>query len=107
MNFNQLLREFRRQNRLTQGELGDLLGISGKYISRLEHTSEPPGIAVRKRLIYLLTDTNFQFSFKNIDVATSYEIVMCMLNEVADDKRMYIIESFFNTIRLLAIKSQK
>ena len=36
-NFGKILREFRKKNKLTQEEIAEKLGISLKYISRIEN----------------------------------------------------------------------
>jgi DNA-binding XRE family transcriptional regulator len=40
--FGRVLRELRRQRRMTQADLGDMVGLDHSYISHLERSTRPP-----------------------------------------------------------------
>lgn len=53
------MQDLRRQNKLTQKELGHCCGISAQAISRYENGSAEPDIAMMKKIAQLLhTDVN-------------------------------------------------
>ncbi|WP_321330495.1 helix-turn-helix transcriptional regulator [uncultured Ilyobacter sp.] len=57
MEKGKLVKKYRLKNKLTQKELGNLLGISSKYVSNIENLRKP----VPKKMIVFLVD-NFTIS---------------------------------------------
>lgn len=91
-NFGKILREFRIKNNLTQEQLSEELGISLKYISRIENGNN--GIKTQTLIKYMnllgITPNTIYKSFitnkeviKNIDLTEK-------INSLSEDKKDFI-----------------
>ena len=91
-NFGKILREFRIKNNLTQEQLSEKLGISLKYISRIENGNN--GIKTQTLIKYMnllgitpntiykpfLTNTSV---FKNVELSEK-------INSLSNDKKEFV-----------------
>ncbi|MCI8411291.1 MAG: helix-turn-helix transcriptional regulator [Clostridia bacterium] len=91
-NFGKILRDFRIKNKLTQEQLSEELGISLKYISRIENGNN--GIKTQTLIKYMnllgITPNTIYKSFitnkeviKNIDLTEK-------INSLSEDKKDFI-----------------
>lgn len=91
-NFGKVLRDFRIKNNLTQEQLSEKLGISLKYISRIENGNN--GIKTQTLINYMnilgITPNTIYSSFiTNKDAAKIVEISE-KLSSLSDDKKDFI-----------------
>ncbi|MCI8383550.1 MAG: helix-turn-helix transcriptional regulator [Clostridia bacterium] len=92
-NFGKILREFRVKNKLTQEQLSEKLGISLKYISRIENGNN--GVKTQTLINYMNIlginpNTIYASLITNEKVAKNVEISekLCAL---PDDKKDFIV----------------
>ena len=90
--FGKILRDFRVKNGLTQEQLSEKLGISLKYISRIENGNN--GIKTQTLIKYInllgITPNTIYRSFiTNKDVLKNVELSE-KINNLSDDKKEFI-----------------
>ena len=88
-NFGKILREFRKKNKLTQEELAEKLGISLKYISRIENGNN--GVKTQTLIRYMnilgITPNTIYASFiTDEEAAKNVEISEKIVNLPKDKK---------------------
>ena len=88
-NFGKILRAFRKKNKLTQEELAERLGISLKYISRIENGNN--GVKTETLIKYMnilgITPNTIYASFiTNKEAAKNVEISEKIVN-LSNDKK--------------------
>lgn len=91
-NFGKILRDFRIKNKLTQEQLSEKLGISLKYISRIENGNN--GIKTQTLIHYMnilgITPNTIYSSFiTNKEVAKNIEISE-KISSLSDEKKDFI-----------------
>lgn len=91
-NFGKILREFRVKNKLTQEQLSEKLGISLKYISRIENGNN--GVKTQTLINYMnilgITPNTIYASFiTNKEAAKNVEISE-KLASLTDEKKDFI-----------------
>ena len=91
-NFGKILRDFRIKNKLTQEQLSEKLGISLKYISRIENGNN--GVKTQTLINYMnilgITPNTIYASFiTNKDTAKNVEISQ-KLTSLSDEKKDFI-----------------
>lgn len=87
--FGKILREFRRKNKLTQEELAEKLGISLKYISRIENGNN--GVKTQTLINYMnilgiTPNTIFADFITDKEAAKNVEISE-KINKLSDEKK--------------------
>ncbi len=101
-NFGKILRDFRIKNNLTQEQLSEKLGISLKYISRIENGNN--GVKTQTLINYMnilgITPNTIYASFiTNKDAAKDIEISM-KFSSLSDEKKDFI-NSMIDLVRNL------
>ncbi len=91
-NFGKILRDFRIKNNLTQEQLSEKLGISLKYISRIENRNN--GVKTQTLINYMnilgITPNTIYAPFiTNKDAAKDIEISV-KLSSLSDEKKDFI-----------------
>lgn len=91
-NFGKILRDFRVKNKLTQEQLSEKLGISLKYISRIENGNN--GVKTQTLINYMnilgITPNTIYASFiSNIDTMKDIEISE-KISSLSDEKKNFI-----------------
>lgn len=91
-NFGKILRDFRIKNNLTQEQLSEKLGISLKYISRIENVNN--GVKTQTLINYMnilgITPNTIYAPFiTNKDAAKDIEISV-KLSSLSDEKKDFI-----------------
>ena len=91
-NFGKILRDFRIKNNLTQEQLSEKLGISLKYISRIENGNN--GVKTQTLINYMnilgITPNTIYAPFiTNKDAAKDIEISV-KLSSLSDEKKDFI-----------------
>ncbi len=91
-NFGKILRDFRVKNKLTQEQLSEKLGISLKYISRIENGNN--GVKTQTLINYMnilgITPNTIYASFiTNKEAAKNIEISE-KLSSLSDEKKEFI-----------------
>lgn len=91
-NFGKILRDFRVKNKLTQEQLSEKLGISLKYISRIENGNN--GVKTQTLINYMnilgITPNTIYASFiTNKEAAKNVEISE-KLSSLTDEKKEFI-----------------
>jgi transcriptional regulator with XRE-family HTH domain len=91
-NFGKILRDFRLKNKLTQEQLSEKLGISLKYISRIENGNN--GVKTQTLINYMnilgITPNTIYAPFiTNPEVAKDIEISE-KLSTLSDDKKDFL-----------------
>ena len=91
-NFGKILRDFRIQNRLTQEQLSEKLGISLKYISRIENGNN--GIKTQTLIKYMnilgiTPNTIYKNFITNKSVIKNIELSE-KLNSLSDEKKDFL-----------------
>ena len=91
-NFGKILRDFRIKNKLTQEQLSEKLGISLKYISRIENGNN--GVKTQTLINYMnilgITPNTIYAPFiTNQEVVTNIEISQ-KLSSLSDEKKQFI-----------------
>lgn len=91
-NFGKILRDFRLKNKLTQEQLSEKLGISLKYISRIENGNN--GVKTQTLINYMnilgITPNTIYAPFiTNQEVAKNIEISE-KLSSLSDEKKHFI-----------------
>lgn len=91
-NFGKILRDFRIKNKLTQEQLSEKLGISLKYISRIENGNN--GVKTQTLINYMnilgITPNTIYASFiTNQDVIKNIEISE-KISSLSEDKREFL-----------------
>lgn len=91
-NFGRILRDFRVKNKLTQEQLSEKLGISLKYISRIENGNN--GVKTQTLINYMnilgITPNTIYASFiSNIDTIKDIEISE-KISSLSDEKKNFI-----------------
>lgn len=91
-NFGKILREFRIKNKLTQEQLSEKLGISLKYISRIENGNN--GIKTQTLIKYMnilgiTPNTIYSPFITNEDVSKNIEISE-KLSLLSEDKKDFL-----------------
>ncbi len=91
-NFGKILRDFRVKNKLTQEQLSEKLGISLKYISRIENGNN--GVKTQTLINYMnilgITPNTIYSSFiTNKDITKNIEISE-KLSSLSDEKKNFI-----------------
>ena len=100
-NFGKILRDFRVKNKLTQEQLSEELGISLKYISRIENGNN--GVKTQTLIKYMnilgITPNTIYASFiTNPDAAKNIQISE-KINNLSDEKKDFlnsIIDLLYN-----------
>ncbi len=101
-NFGKILRDFRIKNNLTQEQLSEKLGISLKYISRIENGNN--GVKTQTLINYMnilgITPNTIYASFiTNKDAAKEKKISM-KFSSLSDEKKDFI-NSMIDLVRNL------
>ena len=91
-NFGKILRDFRIKNKLTQEQLSEKLGISLKYISRIENGNN--GVKTQTLINYMnilgvTPNTIYSPFITNKEVAKNIEISE-KLSSLSDEKKDFI-----------------
>lgn len=91
-NFGKILRDFRLKNKLTQEQLSEKLGISLKYISRIENGNN--GVKTQTLINYMnilgITPNTIYSSFiTNQEAAKNIEISE-KISSLSDDKKDFL-----------------
>lgn len=91
-NFGKILRDFRIKNKLTQEQLSEKLGISLKYISRIENGNN--GVKTQTLINYMnilgITPNTIYASFiTNQDVIKNIEISE-KISSLSEDKKEFL-----------------
>lgn len=91
-NFGKILREFRIKNKLTQEQLSEKLGISLKYISRIENGNN--GIKTQTLIKYMnilgiTPNTIYSPFITNKEIAKNIEISE-KLSSLSEDKKDFL-----------------
>ena len=91
-NFGKILRDFRIKNKLTQEQLSEKLGISLKYISRIENGNN--GIKTQTLINYMnilgITPNTLYASFiTNKETAKNIQLTEKLLS-LSDDKKDFL-----------------
>ena len=92
-NFGKILRDFRIKNKLTQEQLSEKLGISLKYISRIENGNS--GVKTQTLINYMnilgiTPNTIYASLIDNKEVLKNIEITEKFLC-LSDDKKNFLI----------------
>ncbi|SJZ54645.1 helix-turn-helix domain-containing protein [Anaerorhabdus furcosa] len=86
ISFGAKIRYFRKRKKITQQELGELVGVSGKAISRYENETSQPDFEVLKKIAEVYgTDVNNLLSYQyqgeeNYDLSLTgneVELIQC------------------------------
>jgi transcriptional regulator with XRE-family HTH domain len=93
-NFGKVLRDFRVKNKLTQEQLSEALGISLKYISRIENGNN--GVKTQTLINYMnILGITPDFLYKpfltNKNVVENIEITE-KIASLSEDKKQFIID---------------
>jgi len=92
-NFQESLKYYRKARKLTQDELGEILGVSGQTIYKYESgVTFPPAETLEKILNYFQIDPNTLFKYENNSNDDMEEIKNMILNQ----KRLYHELGFFH-----------
>ena len=91
-NFGKVLKRFRLKQHMTQEQLSEKLGISLKYISRIENGND--GIKTQTLIHYMdilgiTPNTMYQELMKNPEVTKNIEISE-KVNNLSDEKKDFI-----------------
>lgn len=91
-NFGKTLRDFRIKNNLTQEQLSEKLGISLKYISRIENGNS--GVKTQTLIKYMnilgiTPNTIYASLINNSEVAKNIEISEKILS-LSEDKKVFL-----------------
>jgi len=77
MNFSDVLKRIRRDNKLTQAELSELLNVTAGHIGMLEQGRAKPSYEVMERIVDLYSvDANLFFNEAQQDVRALNEITI-------------------------------
>ena len=101
-NFGKILRDFRIKNKLTQEQLSEKLGISLKYISRIENGNN--GIKTQTLIKYMnilgITPNTIYASFINNPKIVKNIEISEKLSSLSDDKKDFLnsIIDLLNTL---------
>ena len=91
-NFGKILRDFRIKNKLTQEQLSERLGISLKYISRIENGNN--GVKTQTLINYMnilgITPNTIYVSFITNERASKNIEISEKLSSLSDDKKDFI-----------------
>lgn len=92
-NFGIILRDFRIKNKLTQEQLSEKLGISLKYISRIENGNN--GVKTQTLINYMNIlgippDVLYKPFITNMDISQNIEISE-KINSLSQDKKQFLI----------------
>lgn len=85
-NFQNRLKYYRKARKLTQDELGEILGVSGQTIYKYENgITFPPAETLEKILHYFKIDPNTLFKYEN----TTDDYLEEIKNMLENHKRLY------------------
>lgn len=91
-NFGKILRDFRVKNKLTQEQLSEKLGISLKYISRIENGNN--GVKTQTLINYMnilgITPNTIYAPFITNEEATKNIEISEKLSSLSDEKKDFI-----------------
>ena len=92
-NIGDIIRDARLKNKMTISQLSELLGISDRYLLKIENENKIPSFKVMNKIINILTIDANEFYYINYKVENTKYNQICLKLKNCDEYVLTVLEA--------------
>lgn len=93
-----IIKYYRERSEYTVEELANIIGITERYLYRIENEGKKPSFKILERFIKILSIPPSKIFFPKSNCSNERIIIIAQMLSSFDEKKLIIIESFINCL---------